>query len=552
MNYYLSLTVYNNFMDYALLYIVAALGVSTVLNLFLKRAGISPIIGYILTGTIIAYTFNLRSMSNTETLEHIGEFGIVFLMFTIGLEISLNKMGSMKAEIFGNGFMQATLTALAIMAISMFFLEYDFKTSLIISAAFALSSTAVVLTYLKSSKEIHTPYGQRATGILIFQDIAVIPMLILLGFLVNEANESVFVIIKDTIISALIVVSLLFVVGRRVVQWLLHFSASAEVDELFMGSVLFIVVGASLLASYFGFTYSLGAFVAGMIIAETKYHHKVEYDIAPFKDILLGTFFLVVGMKIDVLYFLDNLLLIVGIFTFVLILKTIITYIVLRFTTTHATSLKTALSISQVGEFSFVIFAVASMGGLLSPELESLLILIVIFSMIVTPFFISKITPFVDSFTKDENTNINIASFEKRKNHVIVCGYSIVGKFVTKHLDFIGAPYVIIDNSPKHVTEALDEEKEIYLGDMSKRSILEALNVKECAAVIITLDNIDKKRAICEAILKHAKDISVIVKVSSLEDKEKLSGLGVVVLVDAKLELGKVLVDKMVTCKVRY
>lgn len=539
-------------MDNALLIIVTALGISSVLNIMLKKLGISQIIGYIFTGTILVYVFNLDSLKGSHTLEHIGEFGIVFLMFTIGLEISLSRMNSMKAEIFGNGFFQATLTALAILAISFFGFNIDLIPSVIIATAFALSSTAVVLSYLKSSKEIYTPYGQRSTGILIFQDIAVIPLLILLGFLINEGNESIWIILRDTIISAVIVVGLLFVVGKRLMSWMLHFSASSDVDELFMGSVLFIVIGASLLATYFGFTYSLGAFVAGMIIAETKYHHKVEYDIAPFKDILLGTFFIVVGMKIDVIYFINNVGTIVGIFALVLLLKTIITYVVIKFSSPHATALKTALSISQVGEFSFVIFSVASMGGLLDKDLESLLILIVILSMMVTPFFISKITTFVDSFASDDCMHLETTSFKGRENHVVVCGYSIVGKFVAKELDVIDASYVVIDNSPKHVKEALDEEKEVYLGDMSKLSILEALNVKSAAAVIVTLDNLAKKRSICEAVLKHTKDINLIVKVVSLEEKEALSDLDITVIVDGKLEVGRVLVERMMTCQLKY
>ena len=539
-------------MDNALFIIVVALGISSVLNIILKKLGISQIIGYIFTGTILVYSFDLTGVQGSHTLEHIGEFGIVFLMFTIGLEISLSKMNSMKAEIFGNGFMQATLTALVIFVISFFGFSLDFKSSLIISTAFALSSTAVVLSYLKSSKEIHTPYGQRSTGILIFQDIAVIPLLILLGFLINEGDESVWIILRDTAISAIIVVGLLFVVGRRVMSWMLHFSASSDVDELFMGSVLFIVISASLLAAYFGFTYSLGAFVAGMIIAETKYHHKVEYDIAPFKDLLLGTFFIIVGMKIDVVYFIENIGTIVGIFALVLLLKTIITYVVVKFSSPHATALKTALSISQVGEFSFVIFSVASVGGLLDKDLESMLILIVIFSMMVTPFFISRITAFVDSFIKDDCMHLETASFQGRKDHVVVCGYAIVGKFVAKHLDAIDAPYVIIDNSPKHVKEALEEEKEVYLGDMSKLSILEALNVKGAAAVIVTLDNLAKKRLICEAVLKHTKDVNLIVKVVSLEEKEALNDLDITVIVDGKLEVGRVLVERMMTCQLKY
>ncbi|QOY54645.1 cation:proton antiporter [Candidatus Sulfurimonas marisnigri] len=539
-------------MDSALLYIVMALGVSTVLNLFLKHMGVSQIIGYIITGTILVYAFDLRDINGSHTLEYIGEFGIVFLMFTIGLEISLRKMNSMKTEIFFNGFLQVSFTALVVYAVSHYIFSLDSMSAIILSLAFALSSTAVVLSYLKSSKEIHNPYGQRAAGILIFQDIAVIPILIFLSFLTSEGDQSVGVILRDTFISAVIVMVLLFVVGKRVIAWLLHFSASSEVDELFMGSVLFIVVAASLFASYMGFTYSLGAFVAGMVIAETKYHHKVESDIAPFKDILLGTFFIIVGMKIDVLYFIDNIGIIIGIFLLVLVLKAIIIYLLLRITSSHVLSLKTALALSQVGEFSFVIFAVASMGGLLDKELESLFILVVIFSMIVTPFFISKINMLVRHFTHFEYLGLDTSDFLSRKNHVILCGYSIVGKFAAKSLDNIDAPYVIIDNNPKHVQEALAEGKEAYLGDMSKLSLLEAIHAESSAGVIVTLDNMDKKRAICETILAHTKNINLIVKVSTLRDKNNLKDLDITSVIDSKEEIGRILVERMAECKLKY
>ncbi len=539
-------------MQNALLYIIAALGISIVINIILKRIGISQIIGYIITGTIIVYGFDLRYLNDSHTLEMVGEFGIVFLMFTIGLEISLAKMNSMKGEIFGNGLMQVAFTAVFVYVGSHYIFCLDVKSSLILSLAFSLSSTAVVLSYLKSSKEIHTSYGQKATGILIFQDIAVIPILILISFLANEGEQSLYVILKDTVLSAVFVVGLLFVVGKRVMTWLLHFSASSELDELFMGSVLLIVVSASLLAYYMGFTYSLGAFVAGMIIAETKYHHKVESDIAPFKDILLGTFFVVVGMKIDIAMFLSNIGLIVGLFVLVLILKTTIMYGVLRLSTTHATSLKTALALSQVGEFSFVIFAVAGVNGLLESGLSQFLVLIVIFSMIVTPFFISRINKIVTFFTKDDDIGLDISSFAMRKNHVIVCGYSVIGKFVALHLDEIDAPCVIIDNSPKHVKEALNDDREVYLGDASKLSILNALHIENAAAIIVTLDNINKKRLVCEAVLKYSKNANLIVKVTSLEDKERLKDLDITVVVDSKIEVARVLVERMMSCQLKH
>lgn len=539
-------------MENALLYIIIALGISIVLNLFLKRAGISQIIGYILTGTIIVYAFDLRHVNSSHTLELIGEFGIVFLMFTIGLEISLAKMGSMKEEIFGNGIAQVVTTAIVTFCIAHFAFGLSNQSSLIVAFAFSLSSTAVVLSYLKASKEIYSPYGQKSTGILIFQDIAVIPILILISFMTMHSDKSVWVVVGETIVSAAVVVGLLFVVGKRVIGYLLHLSSSSELEELFMGSVLFIVVAASLLAHYMGFSYSLGAFVAGMIIAETKFHHKVESDIAPFKDILLGTFFVTVGMKIDVALLFDNMHIIVGLFVSIFLVKTTLIYLILRFRSHHSTSLKTALALSQVGEFSFVIFAVASMGGIINDSLVQLLILVVIFSMVITPFFISKIGRIVEFLSKESDAiSSDYSLLAGRKDHVIVCGYSVVGKFVARQLDDLGASYIIIDNSPKHVKEALEDDLEAYLGDMSKRSILEALHIEKAAGVIVTLDNADKKRMICEGVLAHTKTANLVVKVTSLEEKEKLSDLDITFMVDGKLEVARVLVERLLSCRLK-
>ena len=288
-------------MESALSYLTIALGISIVVNLVLKRFGVSQIIGYIMTGTVVAYAFDLRHMVNSDTLATIAEFGVVFLMFTIGLEVSLRRLATMKIDVFLNGFLQTTLTALVVFGGCYGLFHLDFSTSLIVSMSLALSSTAVVLSHMKASKEISRPYGQRSMGILIYQDLAVIPILILIGFL-SAGTGDIGEVLLRTAFSAILVVSLLFVIGKRLMTWLLHFSSSSNVEELFMGSVLLIVVGASLSAHAFGFTYSLGAFLAGMIIAETHYHNKVESDIAPFKDLLLGTFFVTVGMKIDVLF----------------------------------------------------------------------------------------------------------------------------------------------------------------------------------------------------------------------------------------------------------
>ena len=536
-----------------ILYISVALGLSTIVNLILKHYGISQIIGYILTGTILSYTLGFGGGKvHNELLDQIGEFGIVFLMFTIGLEISLAKMNSMKQFIFLNGFMQVGFTSLAIYLIAYYLLHLESLSALIIAFAFSMSSTAVVLTYLKGSKNIYTSYGQRATGILIFQDIAVIPILILIGILTTEGrNEDVGTILLHTFFSAAIVLLFLFVIGKRIISWLLRFSATSQLDELFMGSVLFVVTAASYFAHYMGFTYSLGAFVAGMIIAETKFLYKVEADIAPFKDIFLGTFFMVVGMKINLTLFVQNFGLILTIFAAVLLIKSTVTFMAVRFTSTNSISFKTALSLSQVGEFSFVIFAIASMGGIIKDELSQLLVLVVILSMVLTPFFISKVRSISRLFFKEKMSVQEVLNLPGRKNHVIVCGYGLTGKSVAQHLEHYGMDYLVVDNNPKHVREATKDGYEAYLGDMSKHSILDALHVEDCAVVIITLDNMEKKILICEAMTQYNQNINVIVEVTSVAERAKLEALNIPLIVDSKVEVARVLVERVMSCTLK-
>jgi len=534
-------------MESVLLYSVVALGISVSINLLLKKLGVSQIIGYILTGTIIAYGFDLHHAADSHTLELIGEFGIVFLMFTIGLELSLGRMRTMKMQVFGNGSMQVGISAIVFYLLAHYGFDIVPSTSIIIALALALSSTAVVLSYLKSSKQIHQPYGQRAMGILIFQDLAVIPILLLIGFLSIKDLDLQTVLI-DTALSALIVIGLLFIIGKRVLTWLLRFSAESSVEELFMGSVLVILMGASLFAHAMGFTYSLGAFIAGMIIAETKYHHKVEADIAPFKDLLLGTFFVTVGMKIDLEYFTQHLLeiflLIVGIFT----IKMIIIFATVMMTSKKDTALKTAMALAQVGEFSFAIFALAGSAGLIQNDLSQMLVLVVVVSMILTPFMISKIDTLVIKLLKAETFEENALALSERHNHIIVCGYSTVGKFVAKELAQMDVEHIVVDNSYKHVQEAKRENEVIYYGDMSKPSILDALHVENAAAILITLDNFEKKRLICEALQAYSDKVKIVVKVISLEERLALERLELGTIIDSKKEISHLLVEEVKSC----
>jgi CPA2 family monovalent cation:H+ antiporter-2 len=482
-------------MDNILFTIFLGIFLATVFNLFFKKYGISHIIGYILTGTLISLLFDFNGL-DIHSLELIGEFGIVFLMFTIGLELSFEKIKKMKEILLANGLLQVVLSTLFIFVMSKFIFLLDFNTSMIISLAFSLSSTAVVLTYLKESKDIHTPYGQKSMGILIFQDLAVIPILLLITFLSNT-TLSISEVLTQTILSAIFVIVVMFTIGKKIVGKLLKYSASSNLEELFLGSVFTIVLGSSLLAHNLGFTYSLGAFIAGMIIAETGFHVKVESDIASYKDLLLGAFFFSVGVKIDPIYFLTNIHYILGTFLLVFIVKSILIYLLIKRNSDKNTSAKTALALASVGEFSFAIFALAYSNSLISYETSSFLILVTVVSMILTPFIVNNIYKLSSLFEK-EFYESDVITPIKIQNHVVIAGYSLLGRVIALNLSKSNIPFVIVSDNLKHVTLARKLGFKAYFGHLDKKPVLESLKIEKSSSIIITVNDTNRKRLICK------------------------------------------------------
>jgi CPA2 family monovalent cation:H+ antiporter-2 len=528
-------------MEHILLAIFLAISFATIFNIIFKKYGISHIIGYILSGTIISYIFNFNGI-DIHSLELIGEFGIVFLMFTIGLELSLSKIKKMKETLLSNGLMQVILSAFIIFCLAFYIFKLDFNTALIISLAFSLSSTAIVLTYLKESKDIHTPYGKKSLGILIFQDLAVIPILLLLTFLSND-TLSISEVIFKTFISAVLVIAFMFTIGEKIVKFLLEHSAKTNLEELFLGAVFSIVIGASLLAHDLGFTYSLGAFIAGMIIADTGYHVKVESDIATYKDILLGAFFFSVGTKIDAFYFITNIHIVIGIFILVFIFKALSIFLIIRRKSDTNTAAKTALTLGSIGEFSFAIFALALSYKLISPEMTSFLILIAVISMILTPFILNNIYKLSSYFEKEFYESDVITPIEK-SNHVIIVGFSTLGRVVAQDLKEKSIPFVIISDNLKHVKLARKLGFSGYFGHLDKKPVLESLKVESASSIIVTVHKLHRKRLISEAVLNFKKDANIIVKLDTSDERKELKDVGIRTFIDSDIEVGKLLVKE--------
>ncbi len=528
-------------MEQILLAIFLAIFLATLFNIVFKRYGISHIIGYILSGTVVSYAFNFNGI-DIRSLELIGEFGIVFLMFTIGLELNFSKIKKMKHELLANGLMQVLLSTVVIFGIAFYIFDITFNTSLIVALAFSLSSTAIVLTYLKESKDIHTPYGKKSLGILIFQDLAVIPILLLITFLTND-TLSITEVVAQTLLSALVIVLFMFTIGKVMVKKLLEYSAKTGLEELFLGAVFSIVIGASLLAHDLGFTYSLGAFIAGVIIADTGYNVKVESDIASYKDLLLGAFFFSVGTKIDALYFLTHLHTITAIFVLVFVFKAAVIYLILKRSSDTNSAVKTALALGSVGEFSFAIFALALANRLISQEMASVLILITVISMILTPFIVNNIYK-LSSFFAKEFYESDVITPIQAANHTVIVGFNTLGRVVAKQLHEKNIPFVIISDNLPHVKLARRLGFQGYFGHLDKKPVLESLKVEDASSVIITTHKLHRKRLISEAVLAYNKDANIIVKLDTTEERKELKDIGIKSFIDSDIEVGKLLVDE--------
>ncbi len=528
-------------MEHFLFTLFLALFTATILNIIFKKLRISQIIGYILTGVIISYGFHLKG-GNISSLDAIAEFGIVFLMFTIGLEISFDKIRKMKEILLLNGFLQVHISAGLIFLATYFIFHLSFQVSLIIAFAFSLSSTAIVLPYLKSSKDIHTPYGEKTTAILIYQDLAVIPILLLISFLTNE-KLSITEVIINTFLSAALITLFMFIFGKKIIDWLLQFSSNTRLEELFISAVFSIVIGAALLAEYLGFTYSLGAFLAGMIIADTKFRIKVESDISNFKDLLLGTFFFTVGTKIDIIYFLENTHIIVGLFLLIMIIKGLVVYLIIRRKSDNNTSVKSAIALCQVGEFSFAIFTLASSQHVIPVETANFLTLISVMSMILTPFFLNNIYKISSLLSKDLYESDNIQPLDEQ-NHIIICGFSILGRVVARDLADRNMPFVIVTNDLRQIQFATKMGYKAYFGHLQKKSVLEALRVEKSSSIIVTITETYDKILICDAILKYCPDANIILKYESIEEKHLLIDLNIKKFVHAHAEVGRLLVEE--------
>ncbi len=534
--------------------IVWTLLIAIIVNLVLKRFNLPTIIGYILTGIIITYTFGLHTAADNHELKIIAEFGIVFLMFTIGLEFSLEHLKKMKMEVFFTGSIQIIVTTVIVLLICLYILDFGLKTSLVIGAALSLSSTAIVLKIYNETNDIKKRHGQRVLGILIMQDIAVIPILLMISIFSGDGKADISSVIIQTTFAAILLLALLYFSGKYLLEPFFEHVTKSKSDELFVGSVLLIAIGASYLAHYFGFTYSLGAFVAGMMISETKFKHQVEADLTPFRNLLLGVFFITVGMQINFSVIKEYILTILILLPILLVLKYLIIYMVVRINDTKRVAFKTALSLVQTGEFSLAILELARSGSLIDPAYSQILIVTIVISMILTPIVLKNLSSLAGRLLPEDTMMIpDTHNIEKdTKGHIVILGFGHLGQEIAHNLRLEGHEYVIIEHNLKFFEMGYKADEPIIFGNAAHKHILESVNIKNACAVIVAIDNPEKLHLICEVIDDLTHNTKTIVKVTRFSEKEELKSLHLEHIIVEDDVVARALVNETKECKLDF
>jgi CPA2 family monovalent cation:H+ antiporter-2 len=523
--------------------LIVTVAVATVLNIAFKFINLPTVIGYIFTGVIIGSLFDIHVQSN-ETLEHIAEFGVVFLMFTIGLEFSVKHLLSMKKEVFLFGLLQVILTGAVLTLAAQFMFGIEFKSAIIVGAALALSSTAIVLKILNESRQIKTSFGSNSLGILIFQDIAVIPILLMITIFTSQ-DKSLSQLLIETALNALIVLGVLVLFGKYVLSRLFKIVSDANSKEIYMGMILFTVVGASYTAHHFGFSYSLGGFIAGMMIADTIYKYQVEADLIPFRDLLLGVFFISVGLQIDLNVVSENAVDVVILGLMVMAVKAAMIVLIMSFATDMKTALKTGLTLAQVGEFSLVVFSLLLANQMLDPTSIQVVMVAIVLSMISTPVLINNLDRIIRIVFREGTQDTIIDHENTLGEHVILCGYGSFGRVVSDRLDDAGIDHTIVTNNTDNFVKAKEADKTIVFGDPADQTLLRRLQIESSMSTILALDDFDAVKRVSAAITLIDKSLKIISRVPTEKEKAELSEFNHELLLDGNSQTASLIVEQI-------
>jgi len=505
-------------------------------------------LGYLAVGVLIG-PHAMALTGNSEGVKHLAEFGVVFLMFAIGLEFNLNKLRAMRRHVFGLGLMQVLVTMAIGAAGSLFFAvlapqlwHMSWQAALALSGALAMSSTAILVKLMAERLELESEHGKRVMGVLLFQDLAVVPLLVLIPALGTE-GESLFMALALAGVKAAVLITILLWGGQKVMRWWLTLVARRKSEELFVLNLLLVTLGLAWLTELAGLSLALGAFIAGMLVSETEYKHQVETDIRPFHDVLLGLFFITIGMMLDWRLVLERWPLVLLLVLLPVLFKLVVVTVLARaLGAPMGTSLRTGLYLAQAGEFGFVLLALAQQNALVPPALLNPILASMVLSMLATPFIILYSNPLVRKLvTSDwmleslQMTHIARKAINANR-HVIICGYGRCGQNLARMLERESIPYMALDLDPDRVRQAAAAGDSVVFGDAARLQSLMAAGLVRASAVVVTyLDTASAIKVIAN-IQEHAGKVPVIVRTVDDADIEKLQEAGATEVVPEAIE----------------
>jgi CPA2 family monovalent cation:H+ antiporter-2 len=531
-------------LELALVYLLAAV-LGVVLFRLLK---LPPMLGYLCVGVLMG-PHALALARDSDNVRHLGEFGVVFLMFVIGLEFNLAKLRAMRRHVFGLGLSQVVLTvligtacSLALAVVAPRWWDMPWPTAVALSGALAMSSTAIVIKLMAERLELETEHGRRVMGVLLFQDLAVVPLLVLIPAL-GASAEQLLVALGLAVVKAAVLIGLLLTGGQRVMRWWLTLVARRKSQDLFVLNLLLITLGLAWLTERAGLSLALGAFIAGMLISETEFKHQVETDIRPFHDVLLGLFFISIGMLLDWHIVLERWPLLLLLVSLPVLFKLVlITLLARAYGAPAGVALRTGLYLAQAGEFGFVLLALAHDRGLVPPTLLNPILASMVLSMLATPFMVMYSNTIVTRLVSSDwlHQSLQMTQIARRSinanRHVIICGFGRCGQNLARLLEREAIAYMALDLDPDRVRQAAAAGDTVAFGDATRLQALMAAGLARASAVVLTYQDTAAALKVLAHVRAHAAHVPVIVRTQDDRDLDRLQRAGATEVVPEAIE----------------
>jgi CPA2 family monovalent cation:H+ antiporter-2 len=514
-----------------------------------RRLRTSPVLGYLAAGMVIG-PHGLAVIRDSESAHTLAEFGVVFLLFMIGLELSVERLRSLGRYVFGLGALQVAVTGFLIGGVA-WALGASGEAAIIIGGGLALSSTAFVLQLLIERGERAASFGMISFAVLLFQDLAIVPLLMLVTLL-GEGEGSFMTAMGFAVVKAAVVLILVVGVGRLILRPVYRIIAETRSSELFVVTTLLVVLGTGWLVSLVGISMVLGAFLAGLLLSETEYRHQVEADIRPFRGILLGLFFITVGMSIDITLIQSELAQIALIVIGLMAGKSIVTAALCRgFGLPLGVSVRVGLLLSQGGEFGFILFLTAGAMGLLTPETTQILLASVTLTMVATPVMAYLGSRFSSFMARREEVSVaGVGELtEDLHDHVLIAGFGRVGQAVAKILSAGGIPYVALDLDAARVAACRAKGIPVFFGDSSQIEILSSAGASRARGAVVTIDQPATADRIVASLHQFSPELPIFVRARDMLHGRRLEMAGATQAVpettEASLQLGAIAMTSM-------